>query len=35
MVTTKDIATTWGILAGKMLWYLAPGERGEEALLGV
>lgn len=34
MVTTKDIATIWGILAGKLSSHLGPGGRGEEALSG-
>lgn len=34
MVTTKDIATIWGILADTLLWHLGPGGIGEEALLG-
>lgn len=34
MVTTKDIAITWGILADKLLSHLGPREIGKEALLG-
>lgn len=38
MVTTKDIAIIWDILApnnNRLLLHVGPGRIGEEALLGV